>query len=117
MSRRPPEPSDADIGKWKRLVREAKACAADPAAPAGNLAAAQKAAHRGVVIGFLDRTNPFVRLERAARVHVAATARGRREGAAELAALADECERLIGEHLNRPQPAAPKPPYYADAER
>ncbi len=103
MSRRPPEPPSSEIANWRRLVRLARQAAADPGASSGDLAKAEKAAKRSVVLGVLNAENPCVRLVRLARQFCAATTRGRRDLVAE---ILDVCEQIE----LRLKPPAEEPP-------
>jgi hypothetical protein len=101
--KRPPEPTSADLRAWRNLVRCARICAAEPAAPAGDLEKAEKAARRSLVLGVVARENPCIRLVRTAREFVAETQRGRRELADVMHALADDVDRSL-QALERPEP-------------
>jgi len=105
----PPEPTSADLGKWRRLSRVAIAMAANPAAPAGDLQAAAKAAKTARVIGVLNRENECVQLVRTARQFVECTAAGRRDLAPRLGAVAQAVRARL-EALAAPQAAAPPDP-------
>jgi len=97
-----PEPTRADLSKWERLIAEAARIGAAPDQTAGDLAAAEKSARRGVVPwGELTKANPFVRLVRLAQQFVGETAAGRRALAPALAGSAAECRPLLDQARTR----------------
>lgn len=90
------EPTAEDLRRWRKLIRESELAADDVRAPMGELQKAAAAARRAVVpAGMLDRTNDFVRLQKAAERFAGETTRERHAMAADLAAVAAICGSLM----------------------
>jgi hypothetical protein len=111
MSRRPPQPTTAELKRWGRLASCAVIFADRPDLDTGDLAEAARLARKVPVPGVLSHDNPFVKLQKAAALYAEGTAAQRRELAGELSARAGECRALlnaIGEA--KAAPAATPPP-------
>ncbi|MFZ3008545.1 MAG: hypothetical protein WA047_20470 [Phenylobacterium sp.] len=104
--KRPPEPTTADLAKWKRLVRLAADAVAKPEAPAGDLASAAASAKRAIVLGLLSRENACVRLVVAAKAFAEGGQRHRRDNAAPLLALSEAVGAQLTA-LQNPEPTRP----------
>lgn len=94
-----------DLQAWRRLVKHARGCAADPTAPAGDLRAAATA--RNVVCPSAEaRDNICIPLRRLGAGFAALNGARRAEAAPELRRLADALAALVGETKSpRSEPA------------
>jgi hypothetical protein len=107
MSRQP-EPTSSDFATWRRLVRETREALSLPGGSCGDLAKAERAAKKAVVLGPMGAHNPFIRLVRLARQYAASTVRQRREQAEGLAEVCDLVEARLDAakaELAKPRPA------------
>lgn len=94
-----------DVQAWRRLVKHARACAADPTGPAGDLRAAATA--RNVVCPSAEaRDHVCIPLRRLGAGFAALNGARRAEAAPELRRLADALAALVGE-TREAAPAAP----------
>lgn len=105
---RQPEPTSSDFATWRRLVRETREALSLPGGSSGDLAKAERAAKKAVVLGPMGAHNPCIRLVRLARQYAASTVRQRRDLAAELTQACDLVEARLDAakaDLTKPRPA------------
>lgn len=103
--RRPLAPGKEDFRKWRRLVREARAAAAKPLGPGGDLRAAAATACRAVAPSWelqAKLTSPLIRLAETWPVMDGPT---RAANAERLKWLADRLAEAVGAPEAKPSPA------------
>lgn len=94
----------ADVRAWRRLVKHARACAANPTGPAGDLRAAATA--RNVVCPSAEaRDHICIPLRRLGGAFAAMSGVKRVDHAPELRRLADALAALVGETREAPERA------------